>query len=76
MEGVEDSTRSFVTSDVVCGSSVVEPILSAVENDVELLKEVTTVLFLSFAVLASCVVISSDDVVTSVEAVDSVLYVV
>ena len=75
MEGDEDSAGSFVTSDVVCCSCVVEPILSAVENDGELLKEVTTVLFVSIAVSASCVVISADDV-TSVEAVVSVLYVV
>ena len=75
MEGVEDSARSFVTSDVDCCSCVVEPMLSAVEDDAEMLKEVTTVLFVSYAVSASCIVISADDV-TSVEAVDSVLKVV
>jgi hypothetical protein len=33
VEGDEDSAGLFVTSDVFCVSSVVEPILSAVEDD-------------------------------------------
>ena len=33
VEGDEDSAGSFVTSDVFCVFSVVEPILSAVEDD-------------------------------------------
>ena len=40
----EDSAGSFVTSDVVCGSSVVELFLSAVEDEVEPLNEVLPVL--------------------------------
>ena len=75
MEGDEDSAGLFVTSDVVCCSCVVGPILSAVEDDVELLNEVTTVLFVSIAVSVSCVVISADDV-TSVEAICSAFSVV
>ena len=44
VEEDKDSAGSFVTSDVVCGSSVVEPIFSAVEDDGELLTEVLAVL--------------------------------
>ena len=33
VEGDKDSAGSFVTSEVVGGSSVVEPIFSAVEDD-------------------------------------------
>ena len=40
----EDSAGSLVTSDVVCGSSVVELLLSAVEDEVEPLNEVLPVL--------------------------------
>ena len=40
----EDSAGSLVTSDVVCGSSVVELLLSAVEGEVETLNEVLPVL--------------------------------
>ena len=39
-----DSAEMFVTSDVVCCSSVMEPTLSVVEDDGKLLNEVTTVL--------------------------------
>ena len=40
----EDSAGSLVTSDVVCGSSVVELLLSAVDDEVETLNEVRPVL--------------------------------
>ena len=40
----EDSAGSLVTSDVVCGSSVVELLLSAVEDEVKTLNEVLPVL--------------------------------
>ena len=77
VEEDKDSAGSFVTSDVVCGSSVVEPIFSAVEDDGELLTEVTTVLFISVPVTDIIVVIFDSDVmVTFVEVVDSLLSVV
>ena len=44
VEEDKDSAGSFVTSDVVCGSSVVELFLSAVEDEVETLNEVLPVL--------------------------------
>ena len=77
VEEDKDSAGSFVTSDVVCGSSVVEPIFSAVEDDGELLTEVTNVLFISVPVTDLIVVIFDSDVmVTFVVAVDSLLSVV
>ena len=77
VEEDKDSAGSFVTSDVVCGSSVMEPLFSAVEDDGELLTEVTTVLFVSFPVTDFIVVIFDSDVmVTFVEVVDSLLSVV
>ena len=72
VEEDKDSAGSFVTSDVVCGSSVVEPIFSAVEDDGELLTDVTAVLFVSVPVTDFIVVIfDADVIVTAVEAVDS-----
>ena len=77
VEEDKDSAGSFVTCDVVCGSSVVEPIFSAVEDDGELLTDVTTVLFVSVPVTDFIVVIfDADVIVTSAEAVDSLLSVV
>jgi hypothetical protein len=77
VEGENDSAGSFVTSDVVCGSSVVEPIFSEVEDDGELLTEVTTELFISVPVTDFIVVIfDADVIVTSLKAVDSLLSVV
>ena len=77
VEGEEDSDGSFVTTDIFCVFSVVEPILSAVEDDWALLTEVTTVLFVSFPITDFIVVIFDSDVmVTFVEAVDSLLSVV
>ena len=77
VEEDKDSAGSFVTSDVVCGSSVVEPIFSAVEDDGELLTDVTAVLFVSVPVTDFIVVIfDADVIVRSAEAVDSLLSVV
>ena len=73
----EDSAGSLVTSDVICGSSVMEPLFSAVEDEGELLTGVTNVLFVSVPVTDFIVVIfDADVIVTSVEAVDSLLSVV
>ena len=44
VEEDKDSDGPFVTSDVVCGSSVVELLLSAVDDEVETLNEVRPVL--------------------------------
>ena len=77
VEEDKDSAGSFVTSDVVCGSSVLEPLFSEVEDDGKLLTEVTNVLFVSVPVIDFIVVIFDSDVmVTFVEAVDSLLSVV
>ena len=77
VEENKDSDGPFVTSDVVCGMSFVELILSAVEIGGELLNEDTTVLFVSVPVTDFIVVIFDSDVmVTFVEVVDSLLSVV
>jgi hypothetical protein len=77
VEEDKDSAGSFVTSDVVCGSSVLEPIFSEVEDDGELLTEVTNELFISVPVTEFIVVIfDADVIVTSLKAVDSLLSVV
>ena len=77
VEEDKDSAGSFVTCDVVCGSSVVEPIFSAVEDDGELLTEVRTVIFVSVPVTDFTVVIFDSDVmVTFVVAIDSLFSVV
>jgi hypothetical protein len=73
----EDSAGSLVTSVVVCGSSVVELLLSAVKDEVETLTEVTTVVLVSVPVTDFTVVIFDSDVmVTFVVAIDSLLSVV
>ena len=77
VEEDKDSDGPFVTSDVVCGSSVVKLFLSAVEDEVEPLNEVLAVLFVSVPVTDFIVVIfDAEVIVTSIEAVDSLLSVV
>ena len=72
VEEDKDSDGPFVTSDAVCGSSIVELLLSAVEDEVEPLNEVLAVLFVSVPVTDFIVVIfDADVIVTAVEAVDS-----
>ena len=65
VEEDKDSAGSFVTGDVVCGSTVVELLLSAVEDEVEPLNEVLAVLFVSVPVTDFIVVIFDSDVMVT-----------